>query len=267
MKKLLLAVALTAGLASCATTTSPTGQRQYNAVSDQQLAQMGAQAFQEYKQKLPQSTDAAQNRYVQCVVNSLVSQIPAESRTGWETAVFVNKEPNAFALPGGKVGVYTGIFQAARNQDQLAGVIAHEIGHVLARHHNDRISRQLGSQQLVGILGAVVGAHYGQTAGQIAQGVGSMTAQGAFLLPNSRAQETEADVIGQQLMAAAGFDPRQAVNLWQNMVSISGSNRPAEWMSTHPNPQTRISELQNRAAGLMPRYEEAQKKGLRPRCG
>lgn len=267
MKKLLLAVALTVGLSSCATTTSPTGQRQYNAVSDAQLAQMGAQAFQEYKQKLPQSTDAAQVRYVQCVVNSLVNQLPAASRGGWETAVFVNNDANAFALPGGKVGVYTGIFKAARNQDQLAGVIAHEIGHVIARHHNDRISRQLGSQQLVGILGAVVGARYGQTAGQIAQGVGSMTAQGAFLLPNSRAQETEADVVGQQLMAAAGFDPRQAVNLWQNMISISGNSRPPEWMSTHPNPQSRISELQQRATGLMPRYEAAQKAGLRPRCG
>lgn len=267
MKKLALTLALTVGLTACATTTSPTGRNQYTAVSDQQLNQLGAQAFAEYKAKIPQSSDATQTRYVQCVVNSIVSQLPSNMRGGWETALFVNNEPNAFALPGGKVGIYTGIFRAAKNQDQLAGVIAHEIGHVVARHHNERISRQMGSQQLVGILGAIVGARYGQTAGQIAQVAGNVGAQGLFVLPNSRAQETEADVVGQQLMAKAGFDPRQAVNLWQNMISISSANRPPEWMSTHPNPQARISELQARAAGLMSTYEAAQKSGLRPRCG
>ena len=85
-------------------------------------------------------------RYVRCVVGALVRELPAEWRsTGWETAVFVDKEPNAFALPGGKVGVNTGIFTVARNQDQLAAVIAHEIGHVISHHHDERITRQMES--------------------------------------------------------------------------------------------------------------------------
>ena len=93
-----------------------------------------------------------------------------------------------------------------------------------------------------------------------------MGAQAAFLLPGSRTQESEADVVGQQLMAQAGFDPRAAVNLWQNMAAASGS-RPPQWLSTHPDPQSRLKEMSNRAAGLMPVYEQARVAGRTPRCG
>ncbi len=96
---------------------------------------------------------------------------------------------------------------------------------------------------------------------------GSIAAQGLFLLPGSRAQETEADVVGQDLMARAGFDPRKAVDLWQNMIAASGGNRPPEWLSTHPNPQARISEMQSRASALIPVYEQARASGRRPACG
>lgn len=268
IKTAILGAALATALAGCATTTSPTGRNQYAAVSDAELNQLGAQAFAEYKAKLPQSTNATQTRYVQCVVNSIVNQLPTQYRnTGWETALFQNDQANAFALPGGKVGVYTGIFKVATNQDQLAAVVAHEIGHVVARHHNERVSRQMASQQLVNVLGAVVGSRYGEGAGQIAQVLGGAGAQGLFVLPNSRTQETEADVVGQQLMGKAGFDPRQAVNLWQNMISSQGSSRGPEWMSTHPDPANRITELRSRADGLVPTYQAAQKAGIRPRCG
>jgi predicted Zn-dependent protease len=96
--------------------------------------------------------------------------------------------------------------------------------------------------------------------------VGGMAAQGLFVLPMSREQESEADVVGQQLMAHAGFDPREAVNLWQNMIAAGGS-RPPEWLSTHPDPQSRMAELRSRAAGLLPAYEQARASGLRPQCG
>jgi len=134
MKSLLLALLITALVSACATTTSPTGRRQMvGGVSQAQLDQLGAQAFAETKQKEKISTDGRQNGYVQCVVNALVAQLPPQYRgVRWETAVFVDKEPNAFALPGGKVGVNTGIFTVAKNQDQLAAVIGHEIGHVIA---------------------------------------------------------------------------------------------------------------------------------------
>jgi predicted Zn-dependent protease len=268
MKTLLLSAAIVLAVSGCATTTSPTGRTQYvGAVSQQQLNQLGAQAFAEIKAKKTQTTDARQRNYVGCVVNTLVAQLPAQWRaTGWEYAVFVDKEPNAFALPGGKVGVYTGIFTVAKNQDQLAAVIAHEIGHVVSRHHEERLTRAAGAQGTLQLLGALLGARYGETAANAAVQGGSVLAQTGFLLPGSRAQESEADVVGQQLMAQAGFDPRSAVGLWQNMTTAGGS-RPPQWLSTHPDPQSRLKEMSGRAAGLMPAYQQARAAGRTPKCG
>jgi predicted Zn-dependent protease len=200
------------------------------------------------------------------VVNAVVRQLPGNAQSGWESAVFVDKDPNAFALPGGKVGVYTGIFTVARNQDQLAAVIAHEVGHVVARHHDERITRQAGASGAVQLLGSLLGSHYGQGAANAAVQGGGILAQTGFLLPGSRAQESEADVVGQQLMAQAGFDPRAAVNLWQNMMA-AGGDRPPQWLSTHPDPQSRIGELRNRADGLISTYEQARAAGRKPNCG
>lgn len=267
MKNALLGLSITAVLAACATTTSPTGRTQnVGAVSQQQLNAMGAQAFAEYKAKLPQSTDSRQTAYVRCVVDAVTRELPANWQTQWDSAVFVDKSPNAFALPGGKVGVYTGIFTVARNQDQLAAVIAHEIGHVVSRHHDERVTRQAGAQAGLGILGALVGSRYGQGAAQATSQLGGAAVQTAFLLPNNRTQESEADIVGQQLMAKAGFDPQQAVNLWQNMIAASSSRAP-QMLSTHPDPQARIQELRNRAGGLSATYQQARAAGRTPRCG
>jgi predicted Zn-dependent protease len=265
---LLLSVALAATAAGCATTMSPTGRTQYvGAVSQAQLDQLGAQAFAEFKAQKKQTSDARQAAYVRCVVTDLVAVLPAEwRRTSWETAVFVDDEPNAFALPGGKVGVQTGIFKVARNQDQLAAVIAHEIGHVVSHHHEERITRQAGAQGALQLLGSLLGSRYGSGVADAAVQGGSVLAQTGFLLPGSRAQESEADVVGQQLMAKAGFDPREAVNLWQNMIAAGGS-RPPQWLSTHPDPQSRIAELRARATGLVPAWEQARAAGRRPKCG
>lgn len=268
MKTPLFALTAALALAGCATTTSPTGRTQYvGAVSQQQLNQMGAQAFAEMKTEKPQTKDARQRAYLGCVVNAIVRELPANWRAlGWESAVFVDSNPNAFALPGGKVGVYTGIFTVARNQDQLAAVVAHEIGHVMSNHHDERITRQMGAQTGLGIVGAVLGSRYGESASQTTNQLGGAALQAAFLLPGSRVQESEADVVGQQLMARAGFDPRAAVGLWQNMIAAS-SSRPPQWLSTHPDPQSRIGELRNRAASLVPAYEQARSAGRRPACG
>ena len=263
MRHAIAALVIAASVAACATSTTSTGRTQYvGAVSQAQLNQLGAQAFTEAKQKGPLSTDARQNAYVRCVVDALVRQLPPGQQTiAWETAVFAQKEPNAYALPGGKVGVNSGLFDVARNQDQLAAVIGHEIGHVVERHHDERITRQMGAAGAVQLLGALAG-NYGQLATQ----GGSMLAQTGFLLPGSRTQETEADVVGQLMMAQAGFDPRAAVALWQNMIAAGGS-RPPQWLSTHPDPQSRISELQARAQSLLPTWEQARAAGRRPNCG
>ncbi len=263
MKSIVSGIVIILMLASCATTTSPTGRRQVvGGVSQQQLDQLGTQAFAETKAKQTLSQDGRQNAYVQCVVNALVAELPAQYRNvRWETALFVEKEPNAFALPGGRVGVNSGIFTVAKNQDQLAAVIGHEIGHVISRHHEERMTRQMGASGLLQIAGALAG-DYGQL---VTQG-GSVLAQTGFLLPGSRAQESEADVVGQRLMAQAGFDPAQAVNLWQNMMAASGARSP-QWLSTHPDPANRIRELQRDVPALEPVYRQARQAGKAPRCG
>ena len=255
-------------LSACATTTSSTGRKQYvGAVSQAQLDQLGTQAFDQMKGQKPLTQDGKQSAYLSCVVDAIVRELPPQWRQGgWQEAVFVDKNPNAFALPGGKVGVYTGIFDVARNQDQLAAVVGHEIGHVIERHHDERVTRQMGASGVVQLLGVIAGAKYGDGGSQLATQGGSLLAQGGFLLPGTREQETEADVVGQRLMAQAGFDPRQAVDLWQNMLGASGS-RPPEWLSTHPDPRSRIGELRKRAETLMPTYEEARAAGRKPACG
>ncbi len=268
MKQLLLALAIAATVTACATATSPTGRTQrVGAVSQQQLDQLGAQAFAQAKASKAQSSDSRQNAYVRCVVSAITRELPAQAQAQWETAVFADQSPNAFALPGGKVGINTGIFTVAKNQDQLAAVIAHEIGHVISRHHDERITRQMGAQAGLGILGALIGSQYGEGAAQATSQVGGAAAQGLILLPNNRVQESEADVVGQQLMARAGFDPQQAVNLWENMISASGGARAPEFLSTHPDPRARLSELNARATGLSSTYRQARASGRSPSCG
>jgi predicted Zn-dependent protease len=236
------------------------------ALSEAQLAQMGEQAFAQAKQQKPQSRDTRQTAYVACVVNAVVRQVPSPwNQLRWEFALFEDADANAWALPGGKVGVYTGIFKVAKNQDQLAAVIAHEIGHVIARHHNERISRQQGASTGLQILSAIIGARYGEGVGNAAGQIGAVGAQAGLLLPNSRVQEGEADVVGQQLMSKAGFDPRGAVVLWQNMAAAGGA-RPPQWLSTHPDPASRLRELQARADNLVPTMAAARKAGNTPRC-
>lgn len=265
-KVLLFSMAIAVGVAACATTTSPTGRTQMMALSEAQLAQMGEQAFAQAKQQKPQSRNSKQTAYVGCVVNALVRQLPSPwNQLRWEFALFEDPEANAWALPGGKIGVYTGIFKVARNQDELAGVISHEIGHVIARHHNERLSRQQGTTTGLQILSSIIGARYGEGVGNAAGQIGAVGAQAGLLLPNSRVQEGEADVVGQQLMAQAGFDPRGAVALWQNMAAAGGA-RPPQWLSTHPDPSSRLRELQARADGLLPTMEAARRAGRTPRC-
>ena len=261
-KTILSALLAATLLGACATTTSPTGRTQYvGGVSQAQLDQLGEQAFAETKAKVPQSRDQRQQAYVGCVVGAIVRELPAPwNGKRWDYALFENDEANAWALPGGKVGIYTGIFKVAKNQDQLAGVVAHEIGHVIARHHDERITRQLGAAGAVQLLGALAGDY-----GQLATQGGSVLAQAGFLLPNSRAQETEADVVGQDIMARAGFDPRGAVELWRNMSAAGGARSP-QWLSTHPDPASRLRELESRADALLPAMQAARRSGQAPRC-
>ena len=183
--------------------------------------------------------------------------------TRWEVTVFEEESPNAFALPGGKIGVHTGLFTVAENQDQLATVMGHEVAHVLAQHGNERVSTAYATQSglaLVSAMGDPNSATQRQLMGAL--GVG---AQVGVLLPFSRTQESEADQIGLELMARAGFDPRESTALWRNMAA-AGGGAPPEFLSTHPAHGTRIQALEAWTPGALRLMEQAHAAGRRPSC-
>jgi predicted Zn-dependent protease len=253
-----MALVVVAGCAS-----SPTGRSQLKLISQQDLAQMGERSFAQLKQEQPVARSPAVNRYVSCVAQALLAQIPGGS-SGWEIVVFDDKSVNAFAMPGRKIGVYTGLLKVATNEDQLAAVIGHEIIHVLADHANERISQQVAVGLGVDALSALAGTR-GAVAGDATQAVLGTGAQVGILLPFSRLHESEADTVGLDIMAKAGFDPRASVTLWQNMASAS-KGQPPEFLSTHPSHGSRINELQAHMPQALSLYEAANAAGRRPGC-
>ena len=236
-----------------------------SAASDDELAAEAARQFAEMKASMPLSTDRATIDYIACVANAVVQVLEPKYRDlPWEMAIFDNDSVNAFAMPGGKIGVMEGILKAAQNQDQLAAVIGHEIAHVTAKHSNERANRTklsgVGIQVAAVLLG---GGNQGATYTAyeaLNQGVPLLV-----LLPFSRNQESEADVVGLEYMARAGFDPRQAVPLWQNMMKESGG-APSEFLSTHPSGEKRIDELISQWGHTLPLYNEALESGKTPDC-
>lgn len=263
----LAAAALCLLITACATT--PDGRSQVMIVSDAQVNQMGITAFEQMKANDKTSTVPARSAYAQCIVDALVQQLPAEwQRLQWEAQAFAIAEPNAFALPGGKVGINTGLLRIADTPDKLAAVLGHEIGHVVYRHAGERISQQQLTQTGVALAGAYAGRNTSPEQVNLVIAALGAGAQVGVLLPFSRKHETEADVYGQRLMAQAGFDPQAAVELWQGMQAATGSEgRPPRFLSTHPDPAGRIRALSDSAPGLRGVYEEARSAGRRPGCG
>lgn len=251
-------------VAACA--TSPTGRRQLEFFAPQQMAQMGDSAYQEIKKQTPETQDPAQRRYVECVTSALTRVVPPPVDGGqWKVSVFKeDKTVNAFALPGGNIGVYTGLLDVAKNQAQLATVIGHELAHVQAQHANARMSTQYATSAGVQLAAAIAGAS-GKVDQQTAMGLLGLGTQVGVLLPFSRSQESEADVIGLRYMAEAGFDPRQAVDLWHNMQA-AGGGKPPEFLSTHPSNESRIAQLQKHMPEALRLYEQAKARGLNPNC-
>ncbi|MGL6260784.1 M48 family metallopeptidase [Vibrio sp. WXL210] len=244
---------IAASIALTACSSSPTGRNQIILFSDSDMSSLGSQSFEQMKQELAISKDKQVNAYVQCVTNAITAYVPPQtSFTEWEVVVFDSEQVNAFALPGGKIGVYTGILNVATDQDQLATVIGHEIAHVLADHSNERLSQsQLANVGLqitdVALAGSGAGEYRGATMAALGLGV-----QYGVILPYGRAQESEADIIGLDLMARAGFTPTASVSLWQNMAKASGGSQPPEFFSTHPSHSTRIKDLREQIAKVPP---------------
>ncbi len=215
---------------------------------------MGMDAYDQMKRRERKSTHPEVNRYIQCVTHPLLQEV--RDPTGvdhWEVTVFEDSSANAFALPGGKIGVHTGLLKVARNQHQLATVIGHEIGHVIARHGNERVSSALVTQ--IGMVGLSAALKDQKNKNLILAGLG-LGAQIGYQLPHSRTQESEADQIGLNLMARAGFDPRQSPLLWENMKKASRGS-PPEFLSTHPGHDTRIRRLQAQVPEAMKLYHHA----------
>ncbi|MCG8412705.1 MAG: M48 family metallopeptidase [Pseudomonadales bacterium] len=252
---LLLLVAL---VTAC--TTSPLNRRQVVFYSESEMARQGEQAYREMQSELPVTPNASEITYVQCVADYVIEALDPNLRNGvnWEVTVFDDPQANAFALPGGKIGVYNGLLNVAFNQHQLAAVIAHEVGHVLANHSNERASQS--ALRNVGITAArVLGAS--DTAIEAVD----YGARLGLLLPFNRTQESEADSIGIMLMADAGFDPEQSVALWENMSAEGGPRQP-EFLSTHPSPASRMADLRARMEAALVARADAQAKGINPDC-
>jgi predicted Zn-dependent protease len=244
-------------LAGCA--TSPTGRSQLVLMPESEINQMGLQAFTTIKKETKVDRSTVTNRYVQCVAQAITREVGGN----WEVVVFNDSDANAFALPGGKIGVYTGMLKVAENQDQLATVIGHEVAHVLARHSNERISQKFAVEQGLSLINAIASPQSGT--GQTLMGLLGVGAQYGVLMPYSRIQESEADILGLDLMAKAGFDPRESTRLWVNM-SRAGGGQPPEFLSTHPSHSTRISELNAHMPVALQLQSRARQQGKRPDC-
>ena len=231
-------------------------------VSSQQVNQSAAKAYLQTvgsaQQKGQLNRDPAQVERVRAIARRLIPETRAFRADApgwqWEVNVISSKEVNAWCMPGGKIAVYTGLIERLQaTDDELAAVMGHEIAHALREHGRERASAAAGQGLAIGVLAAVAGAPVGTA------DLSRLVLDYTFNLPNSRTHETEADRIGVELAARAGYDPRASVTLWQKMQQAS-SGGPPQFMSTHPSHETRIADLQATAARVMPLYEQARRR-------
>ena len=257
---LFASLALT-GCQTVSTTQSGTvgidrSQRVFSMVSAEQLdgeaATLYQQTLSEAKTKSALNPNAAETARVRNIAQRLIAQTGTFRQDAlawkWEVNVIGNDEVNAWCMPGGKIAVYTGFMQKVQpTDDELAAVIGHEIAHALREHSRERVSQQMVTGFGLNVLNAVTGS-------QVGTDMASKLADVTFNLPNSRTHETEADRIGVELAARAGFDPRAAVSLWTKMDKLGGAGQP-EFLSTHPSAASRIADLQQASARVLPLYK------------
>lgn len=261
-----LALALMgSGLTACSSTTD-TGaigvkRNQLLMVSDQEVLNLSSQSFQKTLQEAKTQgvldTNPAQLNRLKRIANRLIAQVGTyrtdAQQWGWEVHVIKSNQLNAYVLPGGKIMFYSGIIDRLNlTDDEIAAIMGHEIAHALREHARERISRQVVTQTGIGIAASVLGLSSGQA--QLAGLAGDL----GLSLPNSRTQETEADLIGLELMARAGYNPNAAVTLWQKMQKAEGSgSERLQFLSTHPVSSTRITNIQSMLPKVMPLYQQS----------
>ena len=264
MMSSLAASVIAVGATGCSTTTD-TGaigvdRNQLLVVSDQQVQQLSNQAFQQEiaaaRAKGLLDTNPAQLARLQKISQRLIAQTGAyrsdARQWSWEVHVIKSNELNAHVLPGGKIVFYSGIIDRLSLTDaEIAAIMGHEMAHALREHTRERLSREVATQTGIGIAASVLGLSQGQT--QLAGLAGDL----GISRPNSRTQETEADLMGLELMARAGYDPNAAVSLWRKMQSASGRGEPPQFLSTHPVSSTRIATIQSLLPRVMPLYQQS----------
>jgi predicted Zn-dependent protease len=230
-------------------------------VSSQELDQTAAKQYAaliaEEKKQNELNRDPAKVARVRKIADRLIAQTPVfrpDARNwNWEVNVLTSQEVNAWCMPGGKIAVYTGLIDKLQaTDDELAAVIGHEIAHALREHARERASEQMAVGSVISVGSALLGI------GDLGQQGAQYAYMGLVGLPNSRGHETEADRIGVELAARAGYDPRAAVTLWQKMAKIGGSE-PPKFLSTHPSSADRSSDLTDYSQRVMPLYQQARK--------
>lgn len=239
-------VSLTGGLTAISIliingcTTSATGRKQFNMVSTDQEMQLGLTAFEEMKKELPISKNSAHNALVSKVGARIAEQ--AKDRmpdAKWEFVVFDSPEANAFCLPGGKIGVYSGILPITKDEAGLAAVIGHEVAHASNHHGGERMSQAQAVQTGSAAIGAAVPEKYSGMTMVALGGLGKLGIE----LPYSRLQESEADHVGLLYMARAGYDPEEAVRFWERFSASHGKSSTPSLLRTHPVDEKRIEDL------------------------
>ena len=251
-----LAVAALLLAAGCATVPE-TGRKQVMLVTGEQETQLGLSGFDKLKKDQPISHDAMANALLQKVGKRIAAVAPLPNAQ-WEFIVFESKEANAFCLPGGKVGVYTGLLPITRDEAGLATVLGHEVAHAVAHHGAERMSQEMVRQAGGEVLSSSLSNTDPRTQAIAATVYGLGTQLGA-MLPYSRLHESEADNMGLTYMARAGYDPEAAVGFWQRFADYNkqsgGANVPT-FLRTHPVDETRIRQFQE----LMPRAKQEYQK-------
>lgn len=264
MMSSLAASVIAVGATGCSTTTD-TGaigvdRNQLLVVSDQQVQQLSNQAFQQEiaaaRAKGLLDTNPAQLARLQKISQRLIAQTGAYRSDArqwpWEVHVIKSNELNAHVLPGGKIIFYSGIIDRLSLTDaEIAAIMGHEMAHALREHTRERLSREVATQTGIGIAASVLGLSQGQT--QLA----GLAVDLGISRPHSRTQETEADLMGLELMARAGYDPNAAISLWRKMQSASGRGEPPQFLSTHPVSSTRIATIQSLLPRVMPLYQQS----------
>ena len=224
---------------ACTAKAPITNRSQMILISQSQELALGEKSYKQTLEKEKVITQTKDSKRVKQIGHRIAKAVDTDY--DWEFNLIENKAKNAFCLPGGKVVVYTGILEVAKNDDQLATVMSHEIAHALARHGAERMSSGMvasGVQMLGNILLGTTGNSQYSKAFNVAYGAG---AQYGVLLPYGRMQESEADEIGIHLMHKAGYDMNEALNFWKNMSA--GKKETIEFFSTHPNSSTRIANI------------------------